>query len=156
MEKKMVTRIGYEKLESEIKRIDEEIQKTNIRMGESVKLDNDLRENPEFMDLRYKAMYVLPKQKEELQRVLKNVTIIEDTDEYKNFDGKTVIPCAKVVITIDGDDEEYSILGYGETDIDNGIISYDAPIVQAIMGKHVGDVVSFNGMQIIIKSVTRI
>ena len=47
---------NYEKLCEEYHSMDQKITDTQRKMGESAKRDNDLRENPEFMELRVKAM----------------------------------------------------------------------------------------------------
>ena len=93
-----VTREGYQKLYDEIGLQDilhDEIEK---EMGRSVKRDNDLRENPEYMELRVKAMYGIPAQKRELLLKYQSAVIIEDTPEYINWDGETVIRKCKIVI----------------------------------------------------------
>ena len=118
-------------------------------------MDSDLRENPEFMELRVKAMYALPKQKKELYEKLKNVVIIDDMEEYKQFDGKTVIMGSVVTLDIDGDTEVYTILGTEEGDVENGIINVNAGLAQAIIYHEVGEVIPFNGMTIKILKVEK-
>ena len=39
------------------------------------------------------------------------------------------------------EEDEYTILGEGETDIDKGIISYQSPLAQALINHKKGDVV---------------
>ena len=63
MSKEYISRKGYMKLYKEYVDYDEKIIQCQREMGESVKRDNDLRENPEYIDLRVKAMYTLPEQK---------------------------------------------------------------------------------------------
>ncbi|MBQ9313439.1 MAG: GreA/GreB family elongation factor [Clostridia bacterium] len=152
---KVMSKAGYDKIMTQISEIEEEISLTEKKMGESVKRDNDLRENPEFLELRVKVMYTLPIKKKELLDIAKNAIILEETEEYKDFDGLKVIIGSKVVLTIDGEEEELTIMGYGEADWDNNIISYEAPMAQAILGKHVGDVVKFNSLEICIKAISR-
>ena len=91
MENYYITKNGYKKLYEDYLNIDKEITEVNKMMGESVKRDNDLRENPEFMELRVRAMYELPAKKKSLWDKYNSAIIIEETDEYKNFDGNTVI-----------------------------------------------------------------
>ena len=55
MENYYITKNGYKKLYEDYLNIDKEITEVNKMMGESVKRDNDLRENPEFMELRVRA-----------------------------------------------------------------------------------------------------
>lgn len=150
-----VTREGYQKLYDEIGLQDilhDEIEK---EMGRSVKRDNDLRENPEYMELRVKAMYAIPAQKRELLLKYQSAVIIEDTPEYINWDGETVIRKCKIVINYDGDEEVYTILGSNEGDFQNGILSCESPLVLALLGKKVGDVIDFNGSIIKIVSVKK-
>lgn len=156
MKKYYVTKSGYQKLYEDYLNVDNEITKVNKLMGESVKRDNDLRENPEFMELRVKAMYELPSKKQRLWDKYNAAIVIEETDEYKNFDGKTVIRGCKINIDIDGDECEYQIKGSDEGDISNDILSCDAPMPQALLGHQVNETIAFNDMQIKIISVERL
>lgn len=141
-----ITRKGEEKLWEKYNSIEEEYVKTTQAMRVSDSMDSDLRENPEFMELRVKAMYALPKQKKELYEKLKNVVIIDDMEEYKQFDGKMVIMGSVVTLDIDGDTEVYTILGTEEGNVENGIINVNAGLAQAIIYHEVGEVIPFNGM----------
>jgi len=156
MVKEYISRKGYEELYQMCLEIDKEILDTMRKMGESAKRDNDLRENPEYMELRVQAMYNLPKKKENLFTRYKNAIIIEETDEYKNFDGNTVIMGTKVKLMIDGEEEEYKILGNQEGNLNLSILSCEAPIAKAVMKKHLKETVQFNGMEIFILSIEKI
>ena len=153
--KYLVSRAGYEKLKNSLSEIDNAITDTQRKMGESVKIDNDLRENPEFMDLRVKAMYSLPAEKEKITEMLQNAVIIEDTDEVKNADDTYVYVGSKVEIDYDGEIEEYTILGSSESDSENNIISCDSPIAEELIGKKVNEEFDFRDMEIKVLSVTR-
>lgn len=156
MGKEYITRKGYNDLYQKYLEIDSQIQDTMKKMGESAKRDNDLRENPEYMELRVQAMYTLPKQKEEIFIRYQNAIIIEETEEYKNFDGNTVIMGTQVKLMIDGEGEEYKILGNKEGDLNRSILSCEAPIAKAIIQKHLNETVQFNGMNISILSIEKI
>ena len=151
-----ITRDGYNKLYEEYLNIDNEIMETNKLMGESVKRDNDLRENPEFMELRVKVMYELPAKKKSLWDKWNTAIVIEDTEEYKNFDSTIVIRGCIVKINIDDEECEYQIKGSEEGNIDEDILSCDAPLAQVLLGKKVGEKIVFNDMKIEIFSVERI
>lgn len=151
-----VTKEGYEKLYNEISGMDKLHDEVERKMGESVKRDNDLRENPEYMALRVEAMYGIPAQKRDLVLKFQNAVIIEETPEYLEWDGQTVIRKCKVELVIDGEPEEYTILGYGEGSINDNILSCDAALVEGILGHKVGEQVIFNGMVIGIKKVSKI
>ncbi len=152
----LISRAGLEKLKAEYEAIDAEIQRTINEMGESAKRDNDLRENPEFMELRVKAMHELPAKKENLRCRIQDAVVIEETREYKEFDGTTVIPGTSVTFTMEGAEKKFTILGCKEDDFKNGILACDAPLAEAMIGKHVGDKFSFNSRAIVIKNVEKI
>ena len=152
----LISKKGYEKLCEEYQLMNQKIIDTQRKMGESAKRDNDLRENPEFMELRVKAMYTLPAQKEELYRRMHDCMIIEECEFFKLFDGSKVIPGSKVVYYIDGKTETLTILGDNESDLDNNIISSATPMAKALINKHINELIDFNGMKIIIKSIEKI
>lgn len=151
-----VTREGYEKLYDDINMQDKLHDEVEKKMGESVKRDNDLRENPEYMLLRVQAMYGVPNEKKELLLKYYNAVIIEEMDEYINWDGVTVIRKCDVELEIDGVTEKYTILGENEGDLNKGILSCAAPLVKSILGKKVGQTIVFNEMCITVKNVSRV
>lgn len=152
----LISKNGYEKLCEEYQLMDKKINDTQRMMGESAKRDNDLRENPEFMELRVQAMYTLPAEKEKLYKRMHDCMIIEECDFFKSFDGSKVIPGSKVVYDINGETKSFTILGDKESDLSNNIISAAAPIAKALIDKHINETIDFNGMKIIIKSIERI
>lgn len=152
----LISKKGYEKLCHEYSMIDEKISNTQREMGESAKRDNDLRENPEFMELRVKVMYTLPAEKENLYKRIHNCMIIEDSDFFRDFDGTKVIPGSKVTYQIDDETEIFTILGDNESDLNNQVISCSSPLAKALIGKHINENIEFNDMHIIIKSIEKI
>lgn len=156
MKEYRITREGYNKLIEEYQNIDDEYVKTTRAMGKSDEMDSDLRENPEFMNLRVKAMYELPKKKKELFEMIQSSVIIEDTKEYKNWDRETIIDKCGVVLEINGETSNYSILGANQSDIDLNIISSSAPLVKELLGHKKGEKILFNGMKILIKEIYEI
>lgn len=152
----LISKKGYEKLCEEYQLMNQKIIDTQRKMGESAKRDNDLRENPEFMELRVKAMYTLPAEKEKIYKRMNDCMIIEECEFFKSFDGSKVIPGSKVVYDIDGKTESLTILGDNESDLDNGIISLATPMAKALIDKHINETIDFNGMKVIIKSIEKI
>ena len=150
-----ISRKGHEKLLEEIKAIDNDIIDVRRLIGESAARDNDLRENKEFMDLRVKAMYELPNKKRTLWDIYQQSQIIEDMLEYKNFDGKQIIIGSVVDLDFAGDKCTYTILGSSEGDIDNDIISCDAPLSKALLGKKIGEKVIFNNQTIHVLAIRK-
>jgi len=156
MEKYYVTREGYEKLLEEYYNIDKLYTETTKAMGKSDEMDSDLRENPEYMELRVKAMYAIPRKKKELFEQLNNSVIIEDTEEFKNWDKETVITKCRVSLVIDGEIEIYDILGANESNFDQNILSCEAPLVKALLGHKKGDMIIFNDIKIKIQNIEEI
>lgn len=109
-------------------------------MGESIALDNDLRENPEFMQLRTEVNYVLPRKLEEINGIIKSCKIIEETREYVEAKFDKAQLGAKVTVQYDdGTVIPFTILGYDEGDLDTNTISYLSPIARGLFGKRAGD-----------------
>ena len=128
------TKNGIEKLKEEIDIIDKMILKAS--KGEDVS-----------------SFYLEPGKKRELQKELVNATIIEETEEYLNWNQNTVIRMCKVGFTMNGKMQEYTILGKNEADISNKILSCDAPLVLALLGHSVGDTLMFNNREIFIDNI---
>lgn len=153
---KLISKKGYERLCKEYELIDQKIIDTRREMGESAKRDNDLRENPEFLELRVKVMYTLPAEKEELYKKIMDCVIIEECDFFKKFDGSTVIPGSKVVYDMNGKTKTITILGDNEADLENNIISVSAPFAKALIDRQVNETFDFNGRKVTIKSIEKI
>lgn len=154
-EKNYVTRAGLKRLENEYHGVDDEIRNTHSEMGESCKRDSDLRENPEYMELRVKAMYALPEKKKKLFQKLREVVIIEDMPEYINFDGTTVIIGCKVSVIIDGEEETFTIAGADDGNLKENILSANAPLAQEMVGHKVGEKFKFKDINLQVLSVEK-
>ncbi len=140
-----ISRAGFANLQQKKKKILETIEFRQQQIGASVKLDNDLRENPEFISLRTELTYVLPRRLSEIEQVLGFCRIIEEMSGLKDSEFDKVQLGARVgILYEDGTTVTYLILGYEETDIDNDIISYLSPIAQSLLGKGVGDYAEIN------------
>jgi transcription elongation GreA/GreB family factor len=140
-----VSRNGYEKLLQREKNILGEIEKVKLRLGESARGDPDLPENIEFKELRIKTMFELPRQLADVREALAKCQIIEDSHDFKTAQFDTVCLGARVVVDYgEGDTETYTILGYQEGDAANGFLSYLSPLGAALLGKKVGDQVTYN------------
>lgn len=140
-----VSRQGLEKLEEQYKEILQEEIETQKKIGESVRMDNDLRENPDYMQLQTKAISELKYKLSKTKEVLNNCKVIEESADYKNFDDNIVSIGSKVTIEFDGDDDfdDFTILGYGESDLDKNVISYLSPLGQALLGRRRDDDFTF-------------
>ena len=131
------TKNGIEKLKEEIELIDK--MKYKASKGEDVS-----------------SIYLEPGKKKQLQEELSTAIIIEETDEFLNWDYNTVIRMCKVGFTMNGIKQEFTILGKNECDTFNKILSCEAPLVLALLGHSVGDTVTFRDKTIYIDSVKAI
>jgi transcription elongation GreA/GreB family factor len=135
-----LTRKGISVLAQKQKELVEELEKSTRAMGHSASLDNDLRENPEFMQLRTKVTYELPRKIAKLESVVRLAKLIEDAEHILNQDFHEVMAGTEVEMkSEDGELRVHSILGYEEGDPQKGIVSYLSPVGEKLMHKTVGD-----------------
>lgn len=135
-----VTRKGLRVLAQKQKELVEDLEKSTRAMGHSASLDNDLRENPEFMQLRTKVTYELPSKIAELESVIRLAKLIDDEEHIQNQDFHEVMPGLEVEMESEnGERRVHSILGYEEGHPQKGIVSYLSPVGEKLMHKTVGD-----------------
>lgn len=148
------TEEGLQKAKDCLEQIKEKYKKDIMDL--SGERENKLCESGSFLfsrtELSNKFLY---ESRKLLERINKAI-LIEQTDEYINWDGLTVIKKSEVIIDFDGEIETYKILGDGETDLEENIITYETDLAKALLGHKINDVVSFRGCNIIIKDVKKI
>ena len=149
------TRDGFKKLRNSLEESRIDYEKSLKRLG-GVEKDNNLSESTEFIQERFKITYTYNTERSKIIENLNNAVIIEDTEEFKCWDGQTVSRKCEVTIDYNGMQVTYKILGENETDLDNDILSCNAPIVLSMLGHKVGDFIDFNGNTIYIESIKRI
>lgn len=132
------TESGYNKLRKEIEELERYLKNDIASEIATAREYGDLRENAEYESAKLKQANYMAKLNA-LKEKLLNAQVIRKEDLPPDIVtlGKTVT----IQDTATGDTIQYSILGDGETDIDNGIISYQSPLAQALMKHAVGDVV---------------
>jgi transcription elongation factor GreA len=136
-----VSYVGMQRLMDQRKAIEQDIVDTQRKIGETTNLDNDLRENPEYMELAVRASATLPRKLIAINDVLSKCRIFEDG--YKNKRDFTTISIGDR-ITVEKDNAIYTYIigGYGDSDIEKGIIAYDTPLGKAFLGKKLNDIVT--------------
>lgn len=134
----LISEVGYKKLVEQREKIFIDMQKTQKKIGEVVGVDNDLRENPEYMELQNRATYYLPEQISKIEKIISSCQIV--TIESVPLEHEIVQFGSRVsVLYEDGEEKTYFILGYEESDPIKNTISYLTPIAQAMIGLSVGD-----------------
>ena len=137
MENKVyITKKGLEELQKEYKDLTE-VQR--LKIAERIKTARemgDLSENAEYESARDKQAFVESRIKD-IEEIFKNVQIIsENAKTDKVGVGSTVR------VHIDGDEEEFYIVGAPEADPMKKKISHESPLGLALIGKKIGEKVS--------------
>ena len=144
IERYWISEAGYQKLEEKYDRLLQEEIDIQKQIGESVKMDNDLRENPDYMSLQSKAMSEMKFHLAKTKAVLAACDIIEQSERYLNDDDSDVYIGSKVSLRYeDGAREEYTILGYDEGDLETDVISYLSPLGSALLERKMGQTFRF-------------
>ena len=105
----------------------------------------------EFGDLKENAEYHAAKERQsfiegrinEIESKLSTAEIIDITK--LNVSGKIVFGSTVTIIDLDNDQEiKYKIVGEDEANIDEGLISYKAPLSRSLIGKSIDDLVELS------------
>ncbi|MCG8604835.1 transcription elongation factor GreA [bacterium] len=133
------TENGYEKLRSEIEELEKYIKNDIAKEIAAAREHGDLKENAEYDAAKNKQANYMAKLGQ-LQERFMNARIIrkEDLPVETITLGKRI----KIRDIESGEEDDYIILGEGETDIDNGIISYQSPLAKALINHTKGETVA--------------
>ena len=147
-DKLLTLRKSLEEKKKELAYIQEvEVPRNSKDIGEALE-KGDLRENSEYKAAKEKESQ-LAARVTELANGINEATIIE----RKDVNASTVSFGTKIEVLENADLVEFTILGPWESDIENNVLSYKSPLGMALLGKKVGDVVSFNDKKYSIKSI---
>jgi transcription elongation factor GreA len=138
MERVPITRAGYDRLRSELQRLQREERPAVIKAIEEARGHGDISENAEYEAAKDKQGMIECRISDMLQK-LGSCEIIEG--EGGNGHGDRVIFGSTVVIE-DLESEEqitYRMVGPFEADIQAGTLSVVSPLGKALIGKHEGD-----------------
>ncbi|MEC8023742.1 MAG: transcription elongation factor GreA [Myxococcota bacterium] len=131
---------GQSKLRAELKRIREVDRPAVVEAIEEARAHGDLKENAEYHAAKEKQG-MLHARMTQVEDILSRAHVIDPaTVELE----KVAFGCTVSVLDLDTDTElTYTIVGSEEADAANGLISYQAPLAKALMGKEEGDEVLF-------------
>lgn len=139
MDKIPMTKEGYDVLMAELHTLKNKERPAIIEAIAVARDHGDLKENAEYHSAREKQGFIEGRIAE-----LETVTGRAEIIDYLKFSGSKV----KFGATIDLVEEEteaevtYKIVGHYEADISLNLLSLQAPIARALIGKEVGDSVS--------------
>lgn len=136
MEKVPMTEVGYQSLETELKRRQQEDRPRIIQQIAEARSHGDLSENAEYHAAK-EAQSHNEGRIAELEDKLSRAEVID----LSKLSGNTVKFGATVTLIDEDTDEEkkYQIVGEPEADVKSGRVSITSPIARALIGKKVGD-----------------
>ncbi len=132
-----MTRTGYDKLRAELNDMENEQMPLIEKRIAAARAEGDLSENAEYHGAR------------ESQGMLQaKINLLKDKLNRAEIVDMSTLPKDQVVFGVTvkvkdlefGDDEEFTLVGAGEEDYDNGKILITSPLGQGLIGKKVGDV----------------
>jgi len=131
-----MTRTGYDKIKAEVDRLEnEEMPIIEKRIG-AARAEGDLSENAEYHGAR-ESQGMLQAKINALKGKLAGAVIIDPSKLPKD---EVVFGVTVVVKDLDfNDNEEFTLVGAGEEDYDQGKINVTSPLAQGLIGKKVGD-----------------
>lgn len=132
-----MTRAGYEKIRTELAEM-EDVQMPEItkRIAEA-RAEGDLKENAEYHGAR-ESQGMLQAKINLLKSKLSKASIVDMSKLPKD---EVVFGCTVKVKDLDfGDNEEFTMVGAGEEDIDEGKINVTSPLARGLISKKVGEI----------------
>lgn len=131
-----MTRAGYNKIKAEIDRLENvEMPAVTEKIAEA-RAEGDLKENAEYHAQRENQGMLMAKIGE-LKNKVARASIVDVSKLPKD---EVVFGCTVTVEDIAySDEEEFTLVGAGEEDIDSGKILVTSPFGQGLIGKKVGE-----------------
>ena len=132
-----MTRTGYDKLKAELNDMENEQMPVIEKRIAAARAEGDLSENAEYHGAR------------ESQGMLQaKINLLKDKLNRAEIVDTATLPKDQVVFGVTvtvkdlefGDNEEFTLVGAGEEDYDNGKINITSPLGKGLLGKKVGEV----------------
>ncbi|MCX7965143.1 MAG: transcription elongation factor GreA [Syntrophorhabdaceae bacterium] len=136
-----ITRDGYENLKKEREYLLNTKRPKIIKAIEEARGHGDLSENAEY-DAAKEEYQFLQKKIAEIEEMIKNSEIV---DKKRTNCEAVEFGCVVTLLNLDTDEEvTYTLVGPYESDIEQKKISITSPLGRALLGKSVGDEVTFS------------
>lgn len=142
MERVVMTKKGNEALREELKLLKSKERSKIIKAIAQAREFGDLKENAEYHAAKEKQSFIEGRIME-IETKLSNAEIIDVTSldiKDRVVFGSTI----ELENITDSTLTKYQIVGEDEASIENGMISYKAPISRAMIGKNLNDVIKFD------------
>ena len=138
--KNILTYEGLRKYEDELHDLKVVKRKEVAQKIKEAREQGDLSENAEY-DAAKDEQRDIEARIEELEKILKNVEVVDMEEDTENLDKVSFGLAVKVKDNEFGDEMEFKIVGATEANSLKGKISNESPVGHALLGKKVGDVV---------------
>lgn len=142
MERVVMTKKGNEALREELKLLKSKERSEIIKAISQARAFGDLKENAEYHAAKEKQSFIEGRIMD-IETKLSNAEIIDVTSldiKDRVVFGSTI----ELENITDSTLTKYQIVGEDEASIENGMISYKAPISRAMIGKNLNDVIKFD------------
>jgi transcription elongation factor GreA len=131
-----ITAAGLEALKAELAQLVERRPSMVDRVA-SARSDGDLKENFAYHDAR-RDLGMADGRAQTIEAILQNAVVIPETD------GTGAIQIgSRVTVADEFGETSYEVVGPTEVDIARGLISSVSPLGAALMGRRVGDTITF-------------
>ena len=133
-----MTKLGYQNLTDELKRLKFEERPRIVAAIEEARGHGDLSENAEYHSAREQQAFTEGRI-QELEGALSHAQVIDTA----SLSGNKILFGATVQLS-DADTEQkttYQIVGQYEANLEKGLISLLSPLAKALIGKECGDIV---------------
>ncbi len=137
MEKIPLTRAGFNRLDTELKKLKSVERPAVIQAISEARELGDLSENAEYHSAREKQSFIEGRIKE-IESILGLAQVIDP----KTMSGSVKFSATVKIVDVDTDEEKtYQIVGEHEADLEKGLLNMKSPLARGLIGKDEGDTV---------------
>ena len=140
-EKQFLTKKGYDERVARLEELKVVRRKEVAQKLKEAREQGDLSENAEY-DAAKDEQRDIEARIEELEKILKNVEVVDMEDDSENLEKVSFGLAVKVKDNEFGDEMEFKIVGATEANSLKGKISNESPLGKALIGAKKGDIVS--------------
>lgn len=133
----LITDEGLLKLRDELQDLTEVRRPEVISRIKGAKELGDLSENAEYSAAKEEQSFIEGRI-QELEEIIKHAKIADDKTSHNG----TVNIGSTVKVLVDGDEDEFEVVGQTESDPAKGKISVDSPVGKALLGRKAKDIVA--------------
>ncbi|MDO6726108.1 MAG: transcription elongation factor GreA [Cognatishimia sp.] len=135
MEKIPMTRVGFTRLEAELKTLKVDERPAIIKAIAEARELGDLKENAEYHSAREKQGFIEGRIKE-----LEGILSLSDIIDPASLSGSVKFGATVTLADEDTDEEKtWQIVGEYEANVEKGQLNIKSPIARALIGKEEGD-----------------